>query len=366
MNSTDPIALEDVGESMDVETLAGPSPAKSKHRKRLIGSAILAVVVAGAVVIPWQLQEAAHRGAWAAYENTVSEHDAAVDGYVDGGAALTDRYDLAGEQLATFQGIVSSIPDAAVTPAEAKPDFVAAVNEFQAVAILPAAETGEEEQAVTARPLDTRHAKKLQQDATTERIESETTTVRRATPQYDDAAKKNAGTLETLGAAYDEVIDKLDAMMAAGSAWGAGDVYEKDTAEQGAALVAAAQALVKPEGEAFEGLDDRAAAIQAFVDAQAAAAAGHAQTVAAEEEAARQAEAAEAERQAAAQRQTQREQNNNGGGNPPSRNSSGGGSPSTRPLPPGGGYIGDPNKKDTSNQCWTSNGAGGTMPCGGW
>ncbi|MFB8191329.1 hypothetical protein ACFC14_18580 [Microbacterium sp. NPDC055988] len=365
MNSTDSILAEDG--NVDVETPAGLSPAKPKYRRWLIGSAMAAAVVAAAVIVPWQLQEAAHRGAWATYQDAVSAHDAAVDGYVDGAAALTARYELAGEQLVTFQKIISSTPDAAVTPAEAKPDFVAAVNDFEAVAIVPTAEGEDAEPASEIAPLDTEHAKKLQQDATTERIESETTTVRRATPQYDDAMNEDAGTLEAIDGAYDEAISKLDAMMAAGSAWGNRDVYAKDTAEQGAALVAAAQALVKPDGEAFEGLDDRAAAIQAFVDAQAAAAAGHAKTVAAEEEAARQAAAAEAERQAVAQRQAQRQQNNstpNTGShqNNASRNNSGGGSPSTPSVPQGGGRPGG-GTNETNGDCWTSNGTGGRKPC---
>jgi len=324
----------------DGDHVAVVTPPMKRRRRTLALAAVaaIAVVAAAAIVVPMQLQAAHDRDVWDAYSRELAEHDVAVDAYLEGGGALVNRYDLAGEEMDTFLNLIRLTPDDVLDPVEAKHAFVQAVEQFRVTAGVTSSEADETVPAAYEAQLGGLHAERLSASTAIERVESQTFQLARAGADYAEANALNADILAVVDSAYEEVLVRLDAMMQAGQAWGARDVYEKDTPEQSDALIAAAQALVKPEGEHFVTLADRVTAVDAFVGAQSAALAGHNQTIAAEEEAARQAASAEAERQAAAQRQ-QRQQSNNSSG---SRNGTGNKNNSSSSSPPsnGGGAPG--------------------------
>jgi uncharacterized membrane protein YgcG len=365
VNSTDSTHVNSPVPEHEPEATA----AKTQRKRRVItiGTAAAVIVAAAAVVVPWQIHEASYRTAVVAHAEAAGDFDAVVHEYAAGSDALVDRYELAAVEMDGFLNIVRTVPETVLEPATAMPVFIGAVDEYRAIADVTVSETDETVPAVLEDPLEHKPAPKLSEGLTLEDVEALTVGLRDGRSAYVTATAAGAEKVSQIDDAFGNAVEALDLMMVAGRAWGDRDVFAKDNQEQHDALIATAQALVKPEGESFVDLGDRTAALQAFVAAAGAAQAGHDQTVAAEEEAARQA-AAEAERQAAAQRP--RNSNGAGNGNPSPRGSEGGHSSknnngSTGTVPPGGGRPGG-GTNETNGGCWTSNGAGGTMPCGGW
>lgn len=362
-NAEDLSAVREIPALGTLASAAAPQVWRSRRSIALL--AAVAVAAVAAVIVPLQIQAADHEAAVTAHSEASEDYNSVVDGYIAGSGVLGSRYELAADQTDGFVGILRLVPDGYVDPVAAKQTYATAIETFKDTARVTLSASDETVPATVGIAPDASHAPRLPADSGTDEIRALTADLLDARDMYVAAADVNSIAVDAIDAAYDETVLQLDAMMLAGRTWGDRDVFSKDTAEQTAALIATAQALVKQEGETFVDLADRTTALQAFVAAAGAAQAGHDQTVAAEQEAARQAAAAEAERQAAAQRQ----QANSNPGSSSSRGSSGG-QPgtntkgSTGSIPQGGGRPGG-GTNGTNGGCWTSNGAGGTMPCGG-
>lgn len=340
---TDTIAAEATDTSSEHEPTRAP---RVRNKRALIFGLTLAGVLVGATIaVPQLISAADHSSALDTYTRALAAHDNAADEHAAALDTLGGRQELAATEMDGFLGIIRILPDDVLDPDEVKPLFVETVEIFRTTAGVTSTPEDETVPATPTSAIEISDAPTLSSDATTEEIIAATDELTASVNPIDDAAADLIAQAGEIDAAYDDAVRQLDAVMSAGRTWGERDVYEKDTAEQTAALIAAAQGLVKPEGESFVDLSDRATAIEAFVAARTAAKTGHEQTIAAEEEAARQAAAAEAERQAAAQRQQQSSNNSGSRSNSGSRNTNSTSSPNSGGTSPGG--MGAPN----NNQC---------------
>lgn len=349
------------------ETTAPETPARktrlSRHTWILLAAAVL-VAGGAAFGVPAVVGAVEHQAAVDRFESVVADRAAAYKAQDKAIEQLHTMEDLVTATYPRYLAIGTTLTDTTVADLALRADLLTKTSEL-ATAALALDETGvlaPERPSLFAAlvPAEDMPLKGLTPptqaediNALTGKLANDATSVLEYVHLVDDVTD---GIID----AADAVADSADAVIASAGEKGVTLTWEKAPAET-AAVTAAATALTAG-GAADLPLEERAALVDTYIAAVNTAGAAHQAFLDQEAEAARQAAAEEAARQAASQPQRNTTRGSSPNSGQPSRNTNTNGSAGS--VPQGGGRPGG-GTNGTNGGCWTSNGAGGTMPCGG-